>query len=74
MVETVRTVESLGTEKYNRYYESVILKGEHSIHEAISKNSLALFKRPQPKPKTKQAKAIAALKNDISLFHDCILW
>ena len=33
VVETVRTVESLGTEKYNRYYESVILKGEHSIHE-----------------------------------------
>ena len=45
-----------------------LLKGEHSIHEAISKNSLALFKRPQPKPKTKLAKAIAALKNDISLF------
>ena len=45
-----------------------------SIHETISKNNLALFKWPKPKAKSKQAKAVAVLKDDVALFPDCLLW
>ena len=68
VIETVCTVESLGKEQYDKYCESVILKCERSIHETISKNNLALFKRPKPKAKSKQAKAVAVLKDDVALF------
>ena len=68
VIETVRTVESLGKEQYNQYYESVIQKCERSIHGTISKNNLPLFKRPKPKAKSKQAKAVAMLKDDVALF------
>ena len=74
VIETVCTVESLGKKQYDKYCESVILKCERSIHETISKNNLALFKRPKPKAKSKQAKAVAVLKDDVALFPDCLLW
>ena len=73
VIETVCTVESLGKEQYDKYCESVILKCERSIHETISKNNLALFKLPKPKAKSKQAKAVAVLKDDVD-FPDCLLW
>lgn len=44
------------------------MKCERSIHGTISKNNLALFKRPKPKAKSKQAKAVAMLKYDVALF------
>ena len=68
LIETVRTVESLGKMKYMEYRESVTLKCERSIHDTISKNGLALFKHPKARVKTKQAKAVATLKDDVALF------
>ena len=72
VIETVCTVESLGKEQYDKYCESVILKCERSIHETISKNNLALFKWPKPKAKSKQAKAVAVLKDDVALFFQIV--
>ena len=39
-----------------------------SIHQPIKKNSLALFKRPQPKATSKQGKKIKVLQNNVALF------
>jgi hypothetical protein len=72
LIETVRTVESLGKMKYMEYRESVTLKCERSIHDTISKNGLALFKHPKARVKTKQAKAVATLKDDVALFFETV--
>lgn len=66
--DTVRSVESLGKDQYRNYQKSVLLDCTHSIHNPIKKNSLALFRHPKPKPKTKQAKQISMLKDDVALF------
>ena len=68
VVETVRTIESLGKEQFKSFYKDVLLDCTTSIHNAIKKNNLSLFKCPKPKSKSKQAKAIENLKNDVSLF------
>lgn len=68
VVNTVRTVQSLGKDQYTKYCKDVITDRTCSIHEPIKKNSLPLFSRPHPKSKTKQVGKISLLKNDIALF------
>lgn len=68
VADSVRSIEALGQEKFKEYQESVILNCTKSIHDPIEKNSLALFKRPKPKSKTKHTKKVAMLKDDVSLF------
>ncbi len=58
VIETVRIVESLGKEEYNKYHDSVLSKCECSIHKVIPKNRLALFRCGNPKSKTKHAKTV----------------
>ena len=40
VVNTIRTVESLGQEQYQRYRQAVIIDHTQSIHDPIKKNSL----------------------------------
>ena len=68
VVTTIRCVEKLGMEQYEAYNKSVIRDQNTSIHEAIKKNSLPLFKHPTPKTKSKQTEQIAMLKHDVELF------
>ena len=68
VVNTVRTVESLGKEQYAKYCKQVILDRTHSINEPIKKNALPLFSCPHHKSKKKQAGKISLLKNDVALF------
>ena len=68
VVHSIRTIEALGKEQFNNFQKSVILDRTKSIHEPIKKNALALFKRPKPKPKTKQAKQVSMLKDNVALF------
>ena len=53
VVNTIRTVESLGQEQYQRYRQAVIIDHTQSIHDPIKKNSL-LFRSPRTKLKAKQ--------------------
>ena len=64
VVNTVRTVELVGRDQYNKYHKTVIKDHTHSIHEPIKKNSLPLFRCPTPKTKTKQAGQTSVLKDD----------
>ena len=66
--ETVRSVEALGKDQYQKYRKTVILDCTHSIHNPIKRNALSLFRHPASKPKTKQAKQISVLKDNVSLF------
>ena len=66
VVNTVRTVESVGRDQYNTYHKSVISDCTCSIHKPIKKNFLPLFRCPTPK--TQQAEHISMLKADVALF------
>jgi len=68
VLETVHSIEALGKKQFQSYYKAVLVDRTTSIHEAIKKNNLPLFKCPKPKPKSRQAKAIESLKNDVSIF------
>ncbi len=68
VADSIRSIEALGKEKFREYEEAVILDRTMSIFDPIENNSPALFKRPKPKPKFKQAKQVAMLKDNISLF------
>ena len=68
VVNTVRTVESVGRDQYNKYHDTVIKDRTNSIHEPIKRNSMSLFRCPTPKTRTKQAGQISMLKDDVALF------
>ena len=53
VVNSVRTVHSLGKDQYAKYYKLVITDRTRSIHEPMKKNALPLFSCPRPKAKTK---------------------
>ena len=48
---SLHTLEETGTKQYKEYVKKVLQDRTDSIHSPIKKNSLALFKRPQPKIK-----------------------
>lgn len=68
VVNTVRTVQSVGQDQYEKYCESVISDCTRSIHEPIKKNSLALFRTPIQKINTEDKGKLSLLKTDVSLF------
>ena len=68
VVHSIRSIEALGKEKFREYEKAVILDRTKSIFDPIEKNSIALFKRPKPKLKSKQAKQVAMLKDNVALF------
>lgn len=53
VVETVRSLKALGITKYQEYKKEVITDRTKSIHDAVKKNSLALFSSPKRKVKVK---------------------
>lgn len=68
VVNSVRKVQSIGKDQYEKYCKEVIRDRTCSIHEPIRKNGFPLFSRLQPKAKTKEAGKISLLKNDVALF------
>ena len=65
---SLHTLEETGTNQYREYIKNVVKDHRDSIHSPIKKNSLALFKRPQPKMKSKQGKRMKILQNNVALF------
>ena len=64
VIETVRSVETLGKAQYQQYKKEVITERTKSIHDSIKKNSLALLR----KAKSKSAQKIVVERNNTSLF------
>ena len=54
--------------KYKDFVKRVLEDRTSSIHDPIKKNSLALYRRPQPKAISKQGKKIKILQNNVALF------
>ena len=53
VADSIRSIQALGKEKFREQQKFVILDRTKSIYDPIERNSLAIFKRPKPKPKTK---------------------
>ena len=68
VVATIRSLEDIGRSQYQEFVTNVIEKRSQSIHTAIKRNSLAIFKSPKPKVTPKKGKKIKALQNKVSLF------
>ena len=68
VVKALRSMESLGQEQYKNFVKTVIEDRTVSIHDTIKKNSLPLFKRQNPKPKSKSKQQVSALRSDCNLF------
>ena len=66
--ETVRKVEVLGEEQYNKFVEERLVQLAKPITEALPKNKLPLFSRPSVKSTSKQKMQLTNLKNDCNLF------
>ena len=61
VVATVDTVQEIGLRQYKKYVKDVIDERTVSIHNTISKNSLPLFKRQQPKQISKASLKLTAV-------------
>lgn len=68
VIETVRSVEAIAMASYQQYKKDVITDRVKSIHDAIKKNSLALFSSPKRKKKSKSSLQLAVQRNNASLF------
>lgn len=68
VVATVHTVQEIGLRQYEKYVKEVIKERTVSIHDTISKNSLPLFKRQQPKQISKASLKLTAVASDRYLF------
>ena len=68
VVATVHTVQGIGLHQYKKYVKDVIDERTVPIHNTISKNSLPLFKRQQPKLISKASLKLTAVTNDRYLF------
>ncbi len=65
---TVKRVKDLGREQYLKYKNEVLINRTGSIHDTIKRNSLALFRSPEPKLKSKTSQQLAAYRSNTSLF------
>ena len=58
-------MEETGKKKYKDFVKRVLEDHTSSIHDPIKKNSLALYRRPQPKAISKQGEKIKILQNNV---------
>ena len=66
--DTVRTLEVTGKRQFNDFVKHVVDDRTRSIHEPFKRNSLALFRNPKRKVKSRQGKTIKVLQKNVALF------
>ncbi len=67
VVNSLCGLEDTGEKQYQEFVKTVFEDFTRSIHDPIKRNSLVLFKRPQPRKSTKLGKKIAGLQNNVAL-------
>ena len=68
VADTISNIKDLGKDKYKQFKETVLEKGATSIHQAIKRNNLPLFKKPGRKFTSKLRKTLKTIKQDCNLF------
>ena len=69
VVDTVHRVQELGLRQYKKFVKDIIDERTISIHDTISKNTLPLFKRQQPKQISKASLKLTAVTSDHLFSH-----
>ena len=67
-MNTVHRVQEIGLRQYKKFIKDVIDERTVSIYDMISKNTLQLFKRQQPKQISKASFKLTAVTSDRYLF------
>lgn len=67
VVATIRSLKSVGNEKYNAFKQDMFEDQTKTIHDVIKKQHPILFKTPKTKQSVK-SKQLEGLKNDVALF------
>ena len=68
VVDAVHKVQEIGLRQHKKFVKDVIDERTASIHDTISKNTLPLFKRQQPKQISKASLKLTAVTSDRYLF------
>ena len=68
VADTVHKVQETGLHQYKKFVKDVIDERTVSVHDTISKNTLPLFKRQQPKQISKASLKLTAVKSDRYLY------
>jgi hypothetical protein len=68
VVDSIVNLEQLGKTQYQEYVKPVIKDRTASINNPIKKNKLPLYGKQPARSKSKQAKTITALQNNVTLF------
>ncbi|CAM1331975.1 Uncharacterised protein r2_g4082 [Pycnogonum litorale] len=67
VVNAIRTLEDIGTKKYQEYVTTVLVDRTRSDFDPISKNSLPLFST-KVKATSNDGKKVKVLENNVALF------
>ena len=68
VVDSINTLENIGTAQYQQFKKEVLQEKSKSIHDTIKKNSFQLFSTSQTKLKSNQAKKLKSAHHDVNLF------
>jgi len=68
VAESIKKLDKLGKEQYQKYVKDVTNDRSSSIHNPIKKNNLPLFRKNHKKETSKQGKKIAVLQSNLNLF------
>ncbi|CAC5413699.1 unnamed protein product [Mytilus coruscus] len=68
VVDTIRRIENVGQDQYEKFIEDRFLNRSVSIFEPIKNNGLPLFRTPPEKTLSITKGKTAVLKSDVSLF------
>ena len=65
---SIRSIEEIGKEQYNKYLEERLEKAVISIDQKITKNALTLFRNSKAKVASKQNQKVKSLRDNVALF------
>ena len=67
VVDTVRSMQNLGTKQYQQFVSDIFVNQSKSIHDTIKRNSLPLL-HSKPKAKSRTSQQLTAQNNNANLF------
>ena len=68
LVQTVRTIEKIGQDQYDKYMSERVIERTASVYDTISRNKMPLFSQPPLTDSSNPKQSLKFLKSDCALF------
>ena len=68
IVQTVRTIEKIGQDQYDKYMSERVIERTASVYDTISRNKMPLFSQPPLTDSSNPKQSLKFLKSDCALF------